>query len=404
VDALVTDFLASLQPLEAADLVHVFVDARTKARYCEVHIPAKKLVALSTTDVPLDPEDQPEYRANREIVTSHYAFEKMQQDAKERRSFSNLVAEFTTEYDTDHPLKIIGGQHRFAAIKEALADGVDQYHGVKVYFGLDSEQRLDVQLISNTVIAVSADLYDRMQETVRGPELRDWCQKVGLLAQGQDFADKRARGGSFTVRNARTFIMNYYAGVNASSQDFTKTDTTPFIAKSGEEDGLWEGTSIRELQGAIAELGTVLRQTSGRTTGTRDSGPELQKYASAPNPFLPAPTPSFPLRHTPLSSVPSMAAPPQEPLHPAAMPTPFDGGRAPAALLVGLPLGDGTIEPEFRFDHTRKSKSAAIATMMTKIPICWRISTKYCNSPMLVQWPIGTACYSCTPNASQRQR
>jgi len=41
---------------------------------------------------------------------------------------------------------------------------------VKVYFGLDSDQRLDVQLISNTVIAVSADLYDRMQETVRGPE------------------------------------------------------------------------------------------------------------------------------------------------------------------------------------------------------------------------------------------
>ena len=104
----------------------------------------------------------------------------MQQDAKERQSFSNLVTEFTTEYDPDHPLKIIGGQHRHEAIKGARDTEVDEFHGVKVYFGLDSEQRLDVQLISNTVVAVSADLYDRMQETVRGPELRDWCQKVGL--------------------------------------------------------------------------------------------------------------------------------------------------------------------------------------------------------------------------------
>jgi hypothetical protein len=119
VDALVEAFLGTLDPLEASDLVHVLVDARTKARYCECHILASKLVPLSTTDVPLDPEDQPEYRANREIVTSHYAFEKMQQDAKERRSFSNLVTEFTTEYDPDHPLKIIGGQHRYEAIKEA---------------------------------------------------------------------------------------------------------------------------------------------------------------------------------------------------------------------------------------------------------------------------------------------
>jgi hypothetical protein len=236
----------NLEGVEAGDLVHVFVDARTKAHYCECHILASKLVKLSTTDVPLDPEDQPEYRANREIVTNHYAFERMQQDAKERRSFSNLVAEFTTEYSPGAPLKIIGGQHRFQAIKEALEQGVDEYHGVKVYFGLDSEQRLDVQMISNTVIAVSADLYDRMQETVRGPELRNWCQKAGLLAAGQDFADKRQRGAAITVRAARTFIMNFYAGVDSAGADFAKTDTTPTIAKSGEEDMLWEAVRNRK--------------------------------------------------------------------------------------------------------------------------------------------------------------
>ena len=217
VDERVKAFLRILQPLEVGDVVHVLVDARTKARYCECHILASKLVQLSTTDVPLDPEYQPEYRANREIVTCHYAFERMKQDAIQRRCFSNLVTEFTTEYNPDVPLKIIGGQHRFEAIKEAHAQGVDEYHGVKIYFGLDLDQRLDVQLISNTVIAVSADLYDRMQETVRGPELRDWCQKVELLADGQDFADKRQRGAALTVRAARTFIINYYAGVTASS-------------------------------------------------------------------------------------------------------------------------------------------------------------------------------------------
>lgn len=249
VDALVRAFLEMLQPLEISDVCHVLVDARTKARYCECHICASKLVPLSTTDVPLDPEEQPEYRANREIVTSHVAYERMRQDAKERRSFSNLVTEFTTEYDPDHPIKIIGGQHRFEAIKEAHAVGVDEYHGVKVYFGLDLGQRLDVQLISNTVIAVSADLYDRMQETVRGPELRNWCQKTGLLAPGQDFADKRERGGGLTVRSARTFIMNYYAGVDASATDFAATDTTPVIAKSGEEDKQWE--TIRNRKPSI---------------------------------------------------------------------------------------------------------------------------------------------------------
>ncbi len=290
VDPLVEAFLASLQPLEASDLTHVFVDARTKARYCECHIPAGKLVPLSTVDVPLDPEDQPEYRANREIVTSHYAFEKMQQDAKERRSFSNLVAEFTTDYDPDHPLKIIGGQHRYAAIKQALANGVNEYHGVKVYFGLDSDQRLDVQLISNTVIAVSADLYDRMQETVRGPELRDWCQKVGVLPAAEDFADKRARGGALTVRNARTFIMNYYAGVDASSEDFAKTDTTPFIAKSGEEDGQWEATRSRKpsiwkdakLEKAGAEFAALIkaqREAFKGVKGNADSQEKGMNYA-----------------------------------------------------------------------------------------------------------------------------
>jgi len=71
---------------------------------------------------------------------------RVKDDAKHGRTFSNIVAEFTRDFDPDRPIKIIGGQHRFQAISEALAVGVDEWHGLKVYFGLNMEQRLDVQL------------------------------------------------------------------------------------------------------------------------------------------------------------------------------------------------------------------------------------------------------------------
>ena len=48
------------------------------------------------------------------------------------------------------PIKVIGGQHRFEAIRFALENSVDVLHGVKVYFALDMPRRLDVQLISKT--------------------------------------------------------------------------------------------------------------------------------------------------------------------------------------------------------------------------------------------------------------
>lgn len=111
---------------------------------------------------------------------------------------------------------------------------------LKVYFGLNTEQRLDVQLISNTNIAVSSDLLDRMLETVKGPELRNWCQQTGLLNEHEDFADKKQRGSRFTVRAARTFIMNFYAGKRIASENFPKEKTIPVLAKTGGLDEDWE--------------------------------------------------------------------------------------------------------------------------------------------------------------------
>ena len=230
-------FLAQCEPLESP--VYVLVDNRTGAFYCECHVKASKLIELGTIDVPLDPEGQSDYRANREIVEDHAAYEQMCDDALKNRSFSNLVTEFVKPDDEKAPLSIIGGQHRFEAIKQARNEEIDEYHGIKVYFDLTADQRLDVQLISNTNIAVSGDLLDRMYETVAGPQLRDWCQGVEILEAGQDFADRRQRGNPITVRAARTLIMNFFAGKMIGIDNFGSSRTTPSLTKTGVDDPEW---------------------------------------------------------------------------------------------------------------------------------------------------------------------
>ncbi len=227
-------------PLEPKESLLLLVDKLTGASFCECHVKGSTLVSLGTIDAPLDPEDQPDYRANREIRLNHPAFLKMKEDARKGRTFSNIVSEYTKDFDAAHPLKIVGGQHRFQAIQDAVANNVDEYHGVKVYFNLDMNQRIDVQLISNTNIAISGDLFDRMQETFQGPQLRDWCQAVGLLGPGQDFADQYARGGPISVRIARSFITNYFTGRNVDAKAFATTDTTPMLCVSGEHDPDWD--------------------------------------------------------------------------------------------------------------------------------------------------------------------
>jgi hypothetical protein len=164
---LVNEFATLCEPYEQKSL-RVLIDNRTGASYCECHLRATKLIELATIDVPLDPDEQPEYRANREIVEDHAAFDRMKEDAKARRTFSNIVAEFTKAFEADRPIKIIGGQHRYKAIEEAYDNGIDELHGLKVYFALTPDQRLDVQSISNTNIATSTDLFDRMHETGSG--------------------------------------------------------------------------------------------------------------------------------------------------------------------------------------------------------------------------------------------
>lgn len=240
---IVTEFYDLFTPLEST--LYLLQDNVTNAIFCECHIPADKFVQYGTKDVPLDPDEQPEYRANRELVEDNAAFLQMKIDALHGRNFSNIVTEYTTDFDSEHPLKIIGGQHRFEAIFEAFHNSsINVYQGIKVYFCLDIEQRLDVQLISNTNIAVSSDLLDRMMETVKGPQLRNWCQEVGLLAPNTDFSDKKQRGNSITVREARTFILNYYNGKKLCNSSFEQTKTHCVLAKTGGIDNDWENLKI----------------------------------------------------------------------------------------------------------------------------------------------------------------
>ena len=279
------------KPLEPAAGILLLTDHRTGARYCECHIQASVLIALGTTDVPLDPEDQADYRANRELVENAPAYARMIADAAGRRSFSNIVAEYTLEFDKEHPLKIIGGQHRYEAIKQALLGGVDEYHGVKIYLDLNMDQRLDVQLISNTNIAISGDLFDRMHETVMGPQLRDWCQRVRLLEKEQDFSDRRMRGGPISVQLARTFIYNYFRGMQVDALKFADTETTPELCSTGQPDkdwealraskpGLWED---KNLERAGAEFSALIKaQRSPFSSGKKKHPPDFPEKAMNP--------------------------------------------------------------------------------------------------------------------------
>ena len=230
-ESIVEQFITTLKPVEGNALL-LFRDECTGAVYTECHITADAIFENSTDDVPLDPDGSGEYRANRQLVDDHAAYKQMESDALKGRSFSNFVCEFIPK--DEKPLKIIGGQHRYNALQVALEAAVNVNHGVKVYFLLNKDQRLDVQVISNTNITVSKDLLDRMYETIAGSELRDWCQRAGLLGNGEDFADKRKRGSPISVSAARNFIVNFYAGKDAiAGGEFSQINTTPVTTKSG---------------------------------------------------------------------------------------------------------------------------------------------------------------------------
>lgn len=211
-------FLGNFKPIEiinGASLVLMY-DKKSDAYYFNCHLDSKAIAQKFDLNAVLDPEDSEEYKLNRKLYTDTYAYQMMAKDAKNGRSFEDLVVEYDFSYRPEKPFKVFGGQHRVQAISDALKGGSGVVpHGMRVYFGLTIEQKVEIATVNNTSITVADDLLDRMQEELLGDDLRKWCQTVGLLAKSQNFADKRNADGVPTVRIARTLVVNFYLGRNS---------------------------------------------------------------------------------------------------------------------------------------------------------------------------------------------
>jgi hypothetical protein len=215
----------------------IFQDGVSGTYYIKCSILAELAAPLCDLNAKLDYNNPESFRANRELLTSNKTYQKMAADAKAGREFNDIIVEYNIDYDADKPLKVWGGQHRINAIQTSGLP-VNRYHGFRIYFGLTSKQRTEVALISNTNISVSNDTFDRMiEETTYGDKLRKWCQLVGLLNQSDDFPDAGSRSEKITVKLARSFVVNYYLGLEKGSSlsidQLDKNVYEPHIAITG---------------------------------------------------------------------------------------------------------------------------------------------------------------------------
>ena len=241
IKGIIKNFRENIPLLEKKERTPLIIleDKKAKAVYSECHIYATDLVNLSDANATIDPDLQEEFRANRDLEPNNSFFIQMLEDAKNGRQFSDLVIEYNTTYEEKKPLKILGGQHRNEAIKRAFEENaVNQVHGIRVYFNLNKDQRAEIMRISNTNINVSSDLRDRIEETRLNPAgmLRDFCYKVDMLDEGEDFGDKKRFEEDFspTVRMVRSFIVNFYHGLEYTN-DIDKDAIKPYLCNSGRQ-------------------------------------------------------------------------------------------------------------------------------------------------------------------------
>ena len=230
----VNNFISNFSVFEIAKKASLvlYFDKKSQAYYLICHLTGSELVEKVDLEATLDSsEDEGIYKLNRDLTEDKAAYKVMESDARSGRSFEDLVLEYDTEYRPDTPLKVYGGQHRIKAIQESGKTKKSTIHGVRVYFNLSKSQKVEIATVNNTSIAVPNDLLDRMEEQLLGPELRNWCQKAGLLEKGEDFADKRDPK-SPTVRIARTLIVNFYKGKASKTDMFHQ----PVLCKSGKSD------------------------------------------------------------------------------------------------------------------------------------------------------------------------
>lgn len=262
------EFLDNYTPLEVlvSGSIILFYDEKSNSFYFNAHLKSRDIVDSMDFEASLDGPDEDDdiYKLNRDIAENEVAYQLMVSDAKEGRSFEDIVVEYDSSYNSSKPIKIYGGQHRIKAIQSSKEEKPDIYHGFRIYFDLDRHQKVEIATINNTSIAVSNDLLDRMREQMIGGELREFFQLIGLLNKGQDFADKR-NPVIPTVRVARTLILNYYRGKQAKNSDFHQ----PVVCKTGgiDEDYMkirnkinWNDNDLIKMGSQFAKLHKLQRE------------------------------------------------------------------------------------------------------------------------------------------------
>jgi hypothetical protein len=285
----IDDFLRSFLPyeLESGGMLHLFLDEKSGAYYLSLHLPGNILAQTSDSNAALDADEEEDeiYKLNRDILENQPAYQVMERDALKGRSFEDIVLEYDTSYRSKKPLKVYGGQHRLRAITKAEKEKGNTLHGVRIYFGLSREQKVEIATINNTAIAVPSDLLDRMREQLLGSELRDWAQAVGLLEEDKDFADRRSPDLP-TVRLARTLLVNFYRGNEAEKiEGFHE----PILCKSGDEIDEnyvkvrakidWKDQNLRVMGEQFARLHKIQREVVS-SRGEHDNAEFARKALS----------------------------------------------------------------------------------------------------------------------------
>ncbi len=236
-------FLKRLTTLEVKHNmpVIIFQDGASGAYYIKSSLLASDAANLCDLDAKLDVASAESYRTNRQLFLKHMTYQRMVADAIQGREFNDIIVEYTVEYASDTPLKVWGGQHRIKAISGAYTKS-DRYHGFRIYFNLNKDQRTEIALVSNTNISVSNDTFDRMiEETIFGGILRKWCQQVGFLSEKEDFPDIGSRSEKISVKKARSFIVNFYLGQERGrelkSDELDRKVYEPYLVETGVKTG-----------------------------------------------------------------------------------------------------------------------------------------------------------------------
>lgn len=235
-----------LEKVETLEVNHdmpviIFQDGASGAYYIKSSILASDATRLCDLEARLDTTSNDSYKSNRQLFLTHLTYQRMASDAIKGREFNDIIVEYNLEYATETPLKVWGGQHRIRAITGAHTKS-DRYHGFKIYLNLTKVQRTEIALISNTNISVSNDTFDRMiEETVFGGVLRKWCQRVGFLQENEDFPDIGSRSEKITVKKARSFVVNFYLGLERGKKlrtsELDKNVYDPYLVETGVKTG-----------------------------------------------------------------------------------------------------------------------------------------------------------------------